>query len=60
MAGEQPRSFGRLLKQHRRAARLMQENLAERAGVSVRGISNMERYAVAMAARLAAWSTGRL
>ena len=38
-----PRSFGELLRDHRRAAGLTQEELAERAGLSARGISNLER-----------------
>jgi DNA-binding CsgD family transcriptional regulator/transcriptional regulator with XRE-family HTH domain len=36
-------SFGDLLRQARRAADLTQEALAERAGISVRGISDLER-----------------
>jgi predicted ATPase/transcriptional regulator with XRE-family HTH domain len=36
-------SFGELLRDHRRAAGLTQEELAERAGVSPRSISEMER-----------------
>jgi transcriptional regulator with XRE-family HTH domain len=35
--------FGTLLRQHRRAARLSQEELAEQAGVAVRTISDLER-----------------
>lgn len=35
--------FGDLLGQHRRAAGLTQEALAEQAGLSVRGISDLER-----------------
>ena len=35
--------FGALLKQHRRAANLTQEALAERAGASARSISDLER-----------------
>ena len=38
-----PGAFGALLQQHRRAARLSQEELAERAGLSRRGISDLER-----------------
>src|SRR5438067_1980550 len=36
-------SFGELLRQHRLAAGLTQENLAERAGLSVHGIHKLER-----------------
>jgi transcriptional regulator with XRE-family HTH domain len=36
-------TFGDLLGRHRVAARLTQEELAERAGVSDRGISDLER-----------------
>src|SRR5690348_11992302 len=35
--------FADLLKRHRVAAGLTQEQLAERAGLSVRGLSNLER-----------------
>jgi non-specific serine/threonine protein kinase len=35
--------FGGLLRRHRRAAGLSQEALAERAGLSVRGLSDLER-----------------
>src|SRR5579863_6431689 len=35
--------FGALLKQHRRAANLTQEALAERAGISARSVSDLER-----------------
>lgn len=38
-------SFGTLLRQYRIAANLTQEELAERAGVSTRGISDLERGA---------------
>src|SRR3954454_12594607 len=37
--------FGDLLRRYRRAANLTQEELAERAGVSTRGISDLERGA---------------
>src|ERR687886_2672954 len=40
-----PGAFGALLQQYRRAARLSQEELAERAGLSRRGISDLERSA---------------
>jgi transcriptional regulator with XRE-family HTH domain len=36
-------SFGELLRDHRRAAGLTQEELAERAGLSARSISELER-----------------
>jgi tetratricopeptide (TPR) repeat protein/transcriptional regulator with XRE-family HTH domain len=39
----QPRAFGTLLRRLRRAAGLTQEELAERAGVSVRSIGDLER-----------------
>ncbi|MBW3632806.1 MAG: helix-turn-helix domain-containing protein [Chloroflexi bacterium] len=38
-------TFGELLRQHRLAAGLIQEELAERAGLSARGISDLERGA---------------
>jgi class 3 adenylate cyclase/tetratricopeptide (TPR) repeat protein len=38
-----PLSFGALLRRHRREAGLTQEELAEQAGLSVRGISDLER-----------------
>ncbi|HVA91913.1 MAG TPA: AAA family ATPase [Chloroflexota bacterium] len=38
-----PIAFGTLLRRHRRAASLTQEEVAERAGVSVRAISDLER-----------------
>lgn len=38
-------SFGDLLREHRLAANLSQEALAERSGLSVRGISDLERGA---------------
>lgn len=41
-AAQQP-SFATLLKQHRQASGLSQEGLAERANMSSRGISNLER-----------------
>src|SRR5205823_4253984 len=41
MAG--PRSFGVILRQHRRIAGLTQEALAERAGLSARTIADLER-----------------
>ncbi len=46
-AGERtaPLLFGDLLRQHRLAAGLTQEELAERAGLSRRGISDLERTA---------------
>lgn len=42
MTAEQRSPFGELLKQHRLAAGLTQEALAERAGLSVRGLSDLE------------------
>ena len=38
-----PPDFGRLLRHHRRRADLTQEELAERAGLSPRSISDLER-----------------
>jgi predicted ATPase/DNA-binding XRE family transcriptional regulator len=38
-------TFGRVLREHRQSARLTQEGLAERAGVSPRSISELERGA---------------
>jgi non-specific serine/threonine protein kinase len=43
MAAESVPVFGDLLRRARRAAGLTQEELAERAGVSVRGVSDLER-----------------
>ena len=43
MASAQPPTFAQLLKRHRIALGLTQEQLAERAGVSARSISDMER-----------------
>ncbi|HET8627553.1 MAG TPA: helix-turn-helix domain-containing protein, partial [Thermomicrobiales bacterium] len=42
MAAESP-SFGALLRRHRLAAGLTQEGLAERAGISARAVSDLER-----------------
>jgi non-specific serine/threonine protein kinase len=42
-AAEASSSFGELLRDHRRTAELTQEELAERAGVSVRTVSDLER-----------------
>src|SRR6185312_11390030 len=39
----EPQVFGDALRAHRRAAELTQEELAERAGLSVRSISGWER-----------------
>jgi predicted ATPase/transcriptional regulator with XRE-family HTH domain len=44
-SGTGPASFGNLLRHLRSAASLSQEDLAERSGVSVRGISDLERGA---------------
>jgi transcriptional regulator with XRE-family HTH domain len=43
MTSAQPAAFGELLKHYRLAAGLTQEALAERAGLSARSISDMER-----------------
>jgi transcriptional regulator with XRE-family HTH domain len=43
--GSEPLAFGDLLRQHRLAAGVTQEELAERAGISARGISDLERGA---------------
>ncbi len=43
MPNDQSGAFGLLLRRHRRDAVLTQEALAERAGLSVRGISDLER-----------------
>src|SRR5205823_11926996 len=45
MAVQQPVAFGELLKRYRVAAGLTQEGLAERAGLSERAISDLERGA---------------
>src|SRR5690349_2245870 len=44
-ATTQPSSFGVLLRRHRIAAGLSQEALAEQAGLSARGLSDLERGA---------------
>jgi predicted ATPase/transcriptional regulator with XRE-family HTH domain len=43
MQKSDPQAFGALLRRHRMAADLTQEELAESAGLSVRGISDLER-----------------
>src|SRR5438067_12194256 len=43
MSTDESSDFGRLLRPHRIAAGLSQEALAERAGLSTRGISDLER-----------------
>jgi predicted ATPase/DNA-binding XRE family transcriptional regulator len=43
MGRAEPGSFGELLKRYRTAARLTQEELAERAGLSARGVQDLER-----------------
>ncbi|MDQ3855251.1 MAG: helix-turn-helix domain-containing protein, partial [Chloroflexota bacterium] len=43
MAADQPAPFGELLRLHRRAAGMSQEELADRAGLSVRAIGDLER-----------------
>ena len=45
MATSSSQSFGNLLRRYRLAARLTQEQLAELAGMSVRGLSDLERGA---------------
>jgi len=45
MSAEGPGSFGALLRRYRIAAGLTQEALADRAGLSVRGIADLERGA---------------
>ena len=43
MGSTEPSSFGELLKRYRTAAGLTQEELAERAGLSARGVQDLER-----------------
>ena len=43
MVTGEPAPFGALLRRHRRAAGLSQEELAQRARLSARGISDLER-----------------
>ena len=43
MASTRPTTIGQLLRRYRTRAGLTQEELAERAGLSVRGISDLER-----------------
>jgi tetratricopeptide (TPR) repeat protein/transcriptional regulator with XRE-family HTH domain len=43
MSLAQPVTFGQLLKRYRMAARMSQETLAERSGLAVRSISDLER-----------------
>jgi DNA-binding XRE family transcriptional regulator len=43
MAAEQAVAFGELLKRYRLAVGLSQERLAERAGLSERAVSDLER-----------------
>src|SRR5689334_7518732 len=45
MPPDEPPTFGELLKRYRMAAGLTQEELAEQAGRSARGISDLERGA---------------
>src|SRR5579884_2953722 len=45
VGGETAPGFGEMLRRHRLAAGLTQEALAERAGLSVRGLSDLERGA---------------
>ena len=41
--GDRPALFGELLRRHRAVSGLTQEELAERAGLSVRGLRYLER-----------------
>src|SRR5919199_317420 len=43
MSGDEAATFRALLRQHRLVAGLTQEALAERAGLSLRGVSDLER-----------------
>ena len=43
MVTSQLPAFGTILRRHRRAAQLTQAELAERAGISVRALSDLER-----------------
>jgi transcriptional regulator with XRE-family HTH domain len=43
MGSAEPGSFGELLRRYRLGARLTQEELAERAGLSARGVQDLER-----------------
>src|SRR5689334_8513376 len=43
MVSAEPGQFGRLLRRFRMAAGLTQEELAERAGLSARGVQDLER-----------------
>lgn len=43
MSAEATVDFGRLLREHRLAAGLTQESLAERAGMGVRSVQGLER-----------------
>ena len=45
MLATPPTTFGDLLRHHRQAARLTQQELAERAGLSVHGVQKLERGA---------------
>src|SRR5215208_6170660 len=45
MVTDEGASFGALVREHRLAAGLTQELLAERAGLSLRGVSDLERGA---------------
>jgi transcriptional regulator with XRE-family HTH domain len=45
VVSNQPASFGALLRQHRSAAGVTQSELAEEAGLSLRGVSDLERGA---------------
>jgi transcriptional regulator with XRE-family HTH domain len=43
MGSAEPGSFAHLLRQYRTAAGLTQQELAERAGLSARGVQDLER-----------------
>ncbi len=43
MTAGEPQSFGSLVREHRLQAGLTQEELAERAGISARSVSDLER-----------------
>ncbi len=59
MSAGHARTFGELLKLYRQMKGLSQEELAERADLSVRGISDLEREARQSAVANHAQATGR-